>query len=104
MDEALQQRIDIMVKSNKVFLFMKGNPVAPQCGFSAKVVEILSKYTQDFGSFDVLSDETVREGVKEYSDWPTIPQLYINQKFVGGCDITMEMDQSGELGKLIKGE
>jgi monothiol glutaredoxin len=89
MNEELHKKIEEMVQSKKVFLFMKGVPDAPQCGFSAQTVEVLRKHTQDFGSFDVLSDESIREGVKEYSDWPTIPQLFIDGKFIGGCDISL---------------
>ena len=102
MDETLKNKIDEMIKSKKVFLFMKGTPTEPQCGFSAKVVEILQSHNADFGSFDVLSDESLRQSIKEYSDWPTIPQLYIDGKFVGGCDIIEQMNESGELKKSVE--
>jgi monothiol glutaredoxin len=101
MEETLNKKIDDLVKSKKVFLFMKGTPDAPQCGFSAQVVKILSELNVEFGSFDVLSDETIREGVKEYSDWPTIPQLFITGKFIGGCDIVMAMQSDGTLEKEV---
>lgn len=93
----VQQRIEGLVKSNKVMLFMKGSPEAPRCGFSATVVGILGQYLPEYATFDVLSDPGVREGIKEYADWPTIPQLYVDGEFVGGCDIVREMDESGEL-------
>ena len=101
MDETLKSRIEEMIKSKKVFLFMKGTPMEPQCGFSAKVVEVLQGLKADFGSFDVLSDESIRQGIKEFSDWPTIPQLYINEKLIGGCDIVEQMNTSGELKTLV---
>lgn len=101
MDESTKNKIEEMIKSKKVFLFMKGNPMFPQCGFSARVVEVLQGMKADFGSFDVLSDESIREGIKEFSDWPTIPQLYVNGKFVGGCDIIEQMADSGELKKMF---
>ena len=101
MNDELKKRIDDMVHSKKVFLFMKGSPSFPQCGFSAKVVDILHQLHVDFGSFNILSDEAIRQGVKEYGNWPTIPQLYIDGKLVGGCDIATEMFQSGELQKLV---
>jgi len=102
MDEQVHTQIDEMVKKHAVFLFMKGTPDAPQCGFSAQVVKILRSHNAEFSFFDVLSDETIREGVKQYSDWPTIPQLYIDGKFIGGCDIVMQMDSNGDLASLIQ--
>jgi monothiol glutaredoxin len=84
-----------------VMLFMKGNRSFPQCGFSAAVVEVLKKHGVQFNTFNVLSDMNVREGLKEYSQWPTIPQLYVDGEFVGGCDIVREMDASGELTQLL---
>ena len=101
MDDALKQRIDDLVKNNKVFLFMKGTPDAPMCGFSAQTAGIVQGYGVEFGSFNVLEDEEIRQGIKEYSDWPTIPQLYIAGEFVGGCDIASEMHNSGELKELL---
>ena len=95
--------IDGMVKGNKLFLFMKGSPSAPQCGFSANAAGILQSYgVREIPHFDVLSDPDVRQGVKDYSDWPTIPQLYIGGEFVGGSDILTELHQSGELKGLLQ--
>lgn len=102
MEQVTQDRIDEAVKSNDVFLFMKGTPVFPQCGFSAATVQILSYFGVKFGSFNVLDDMEVRQGIKEYSDWPTIPQLYVKGEFVGGCDIVREMAESGELDQLFR--
>ena len=97
----VQQQIEGLVKSNKVLLFMKGTPEAPRCGFSATVAGILGQYLPEYATFDVLSDPAVREGIKEYADWPTIPQLYVDGEFVGGCDIVREMDESGELVETL---
>jgi len=97
----IQVQIESLVKSSKVLLFMKGTPQAPQCGFSSTVVQILSNYLPDYQTFNVLSDPGIREGIKEYADWPTIPQLYIAGEFVGGCDIIREMDESGELAEAL---
>jgi len=101
LDPALRQRIDSIVRSDRVMLFMKGSPDAPQCGFSAQVVSILGRLLPSYGSFDVLSDRAVREGIKEYSSWPTIPQLYVDGEFQGGCDIVKELYASGELQQLL---
>ena len=95
--ETIQKDID----ENKVMLYMKGNPVAPECGFSAKVIEILQGLDAKFSTKNVLADETLRQGVKEFASWPTVPQLYVNGKFVGGCDIVVQMAGNGELKKLI---
>ena len=84
-------------KNNEVVLYMKGNPTFPQCGFSSTVVQILKHIGVNFQSYDVLQDEELREGIKNYSNWPTIPQLYVKEEFVGGCDIIREMFESGEL-------
>jgi len=92
------KRIDDEVKGNPVVLFMKGTPVFPQCGFSAAVVQILSHLGVKFKAIDVLKDPEIRQGIKEYSDWPTIPQLYVKGEFVGGADIVREMFESDELG------
>ena len=97
--ESIKQTID----GNDVCLFMKGTPEAPQCGFSAHVVQILNSYGTKFHSVDVLSDWDVREGIKEFSNWPTIPQLYVKGKFVGGADITAEMHRKGELKDVLPG-
>ena len=80
---------------------MKGSPSAPQCGFSARVAAVLQEKGVDFGSFNIFEDETIRQGVKEYADWPTFPQLYVNGELVGGCDIVMELNESGELAKIL---
>ncbi|MDG2319458.1 MAG: Grx4 family monothiol glutaredoxin [Rhodospirillaceae bacterium] len=90
------------VEANDVVLFMKGSPMFPQCGFSAAVVQILSQLEVKFKGVDVLADDTVRQGVKEFSNWPTVPQLYVKGEFVGGCDIVREMAESGELEDLFK--
>ena len=97
-----QGRIDKMLTGSPVFLFMKGTPESPQCGFSYKVTDILKSWKVPFQSFDVLSDESIRQGIKDYANWPTIPQLYINKEFVGGSDIVDEMSSNGELGDLLK--
>ena len=97
-----EERIKQMVEGNRVFLFMKGTPDFPQCGFSMRAASILQSLGVDFGSFDVLSDGEVRQGVKGFSNWPTIPQLYIDHQFVGGSDIMMEMWEAGELEKLVE--
>ncbi|RZM31395.1 MAG: Grx4 family monothiol glutaredoxin [Sphingomonas sp.] len=95
-------RIDTIVKANPVVLFMKGSPLFPQCGFSSRAVAILNHLNVDFESVDVLQDQGVRQGIKAYSDWPTIPQLYVGGEFVGGSDIMMEMYESGELATLFE--
>ena len=94
-------RIDELVKQNAVLLFMKGTPLFPQCGFSSRAVSILNHLGTEFESVDVLQDQGIRQGIKAYSDWPTIPQLYVGGEFVGGSDIMMEMYESGELGELL---
>jgi monothiol glutaredoxin len=98
----VQQRIDELVKSNPVVLFMKGTAQFPMCGFSGRAVQILRACGVDtFATFNVLEDEAVRQGIKDYANWPTIPQLYVKGEFVGGSDIMMEMYQSGELQQLL---
>lgn len=101
MEQEVKSRIDEYVKNSKVFLFMKGEPARPMCGFSAGVVQSLGQLGVDYKSFDVLSDESIRQGIKEFANWPTIPQLYINGEFVGGHDIIMELVQKGELQKML---
>jgi monothiol glutaredoxin len=96
-----KERIEKMLSGNKVFLFMKGNPQFPQCGFSARAVAILQNLGAQFDTFDVLEDPEVREGIKEFGKWPTIPQLYVNKELVGGSDIMMEMYETGELKQLL---
>ena len=97
----VNSRISDLVSSNDVVLFMKGTPLFPQCGFSSRAVAILQHLNVEFDSVDVLQDQGVRQGIKSYSDWPTIPQLYVNGEFVGGSDIMMEMYESGELRELL---
>ena len=99
----IQQEIAATVSANKVVLFMKGSPQFPQCGFSASAVKMLSDVgLKDFAFVNVLVDQDIREGIKQYSSWPTIPQLYVDREFVGGADIMREMHQSGELAQLLK--
>mmetsp|Transcript_13465 Transcript_13465/g.19849 ORF Transcript_13465/g.19849 Transcript_13465/m.19849 type:complete len:155 (+) Transcript_13465:43-507(+) len=102
-DEALKM-IGQHVVDNKIMLYMKGSPSMPQCGFSARVVQALQNEGVDFASVNVLDYPEVREGVKKFSEWPTIPQLYVNGEFIGGCDIVMSMQDSGELGDVLKEE
>jgi monothiol glutaredoxin len=101
MRDELKNRIQTLIDTNRVVLFMKGNKNFPQCGFSAKAVEILKRTGATFETVNVLTDGEIREGIKEFSQWPTIPQVYIDGKFVGGSDIVLEMFQNGELEKLI---
>ena len=102
MDDSVQQRIRENIAETPVVLFMKGSPVFPQCGFSAAVVQILSHLGVKFRGIDVLSDPEIRQGIKEFSNWPTIPQLYVKGEFVGGCDIIREMFETGELQQLLE--
>lgn len=101
MTDETQTRIREIVDSNDVVLFMKGSPLFPQCGFSSRAVAILNHLGADFESVDVLQDQGIRQGIKAFSDWPTIPQLYVKGEFIGGSDIMMEMYESGELKTLI---
>ena len=98
-----QQRIGQLVKDNEVVLFMKGTPLFPQCGFSSRAIAILQHLGVEFETVDVLQDQGISQGIKTYSDWPTIPQLYVNGEFIGGSDIMMEMYESGELAQLFEG-
>ena len=104
MDETTRDKIKGTIEGNRVVLFMKGSKMFPQCGFSARVVEILKHSGAQFQDVNVLSDPSIREGIKEYSSWPTIPQLYVDGKFIGGCDIVMDLFQSGELEKILSGD
>lgn len=97
----VQEKIKSQVEGNEVILYMKGSPMFPQCGFSGRAVEILKACGADFETVDVLSNPDIREGIKQYSSWPTIPQLYIKGEFIGGSDIMLELYQSGELQKKI---
>lgn len=98
----IKETIDKLVKENKIMVFMKGTKLMPQCGFSNNVVQILNTLGVPFETFDVLSDYNVRQGIKEYSNWPTIPQVYINGEFVGGSDILIELYQKGELQQKVE--
>ena len=102
MNENIKQKIDNIVSENEVCLFMKGTPEVPQCGFSSAVSNVLKHLEVNFTGIDILEDSEIREGIKEYSDWPTIPQLYIKGKFVGGCDIVKEMFEKGEIQNVLK--
>lgn len=104
MDENLKKRISDLIAQDKVFLFMKGTPQFPQCGFSARAVAILNELGVKFSSFNVFDDDEVRQGIKDFSNWPTIPQLYIDKKLIGGSDIMMEMYESGEFDDVLKSE
>jgi len=97
----IHKKIEEIIKKNKVVLFMKGTPEMPQCGFSMTVCNILKQLKINFFSVNVLSDEMIRQGIKEYSNWPTIPQLYVNGNFIGGCDIVKEMFEKDEIKKII---
>ncbi|MDX8386963.1 MAG: Grx4 family monothiol glutaredoxin [Ghiorsea sp.] len=101
MSDSTQEQIAEVVKSNDVLLFMKGTPQMPQCGFSQRVTAILNEHQVPFAAINVLLDPSVREGIKVFSDWPTIPQLYVKGEFVGGCDIITEMHEDGELGTIL---
>ena len=97
MNETIKKKIDDLIETNEICLFMKGTPEVPQCGFSLAVSNVLKHLKVDFKGINVLEDNEIREGIKEYSDWPTIPQLYVKKKFVGGCDIVKEMFEKKEL-------
>ena len=101
MDEQLKQRMQGIVDGHKIVLFMKGTKSFPQCGFSATVCEVLKRLDADFTTVNILADAEARQGMKEYSNWPTFPQLYVEGRFVGGCDIVTEMYESGELLPVI---
>ena len=101
MTDDANARIDALVKANSVVLFMKGSPLFPQCGFSSRAIAILDHLGAPYETVDVLADQDIRQGIKAYSDWPTIPQLYVKGEFVGGSDIMMEMFEAGELQELM---
>ncbi len=101
-DNSVHERIKDDISSNDVVLYMKGTPVFPQCGFSAAVVQVLSHVGVKFKGIDILADPGLRQGIKEFSNWPTIPQLYVKGEFVGGCDIVREMYETGELQEMLK--
>lgn len=102
--DTLNERLENLIKEQRIMIFMKGVPSAPRCGFSKKICAILDSYNAPYGAFDILTDEEVRHGLKEYSDWPTYPQLYIDGELVGGLDIVQEMVDDGELENLLNGE
>ena len=102
MDDQTKNLIKSHIDANEVCLFMKGTPDAPQCGFSMAITNMLKLLEVNFGSVNVLEDQNIREGIKVFSDWPTIPQLYIKKEFVGGCDIVKEMYENGELKKIFE--
>ena len=102
MNENTKKKIDDLIEKNKICLFMKGTPDVPQCGFSLAVSNILKHLEINFKGINVLEDNSIREGIKEFSEWPTIPQLYVKGKFIGGCDIVKEMFEKGELQKILK--
>ncbi len=101
---SVSERIDELVKNNDVVLFMKGTPLFPQCGFSSKAIAILDHLGVAYESVDVLQDMEIRAGIKDYSDWPTIPQLYVKGEFLGGSDIMMEMYEAGELQEMVESQ
>ena len=103
MDEALKQRIEGTIAQSRVVLFMKGSKHFPQCGFPAQVVQILKQKGADFKDVNILADAELRQGLKEYSNWPTFPQLYVGGKLVGGCDIVTSLNESGELDTVLSG-
>jgi len=102
MSDTILKQIDDVVKGNDLVLFMKGTPQMPQCGFSQKVSSILGSYGVPYAAVNVLLDPAVRQGVKDYADWPTVPQVYVKGEFVGGCDIVCEMHENGELKTLLE--
>ena len=102
MNDDIKNMIQSEIDNNEVCLFMKGTPDAPQCGFSMAVSNVLKHLNVDFKGINVLEDENLRQGIKDFSDWPTIPQLYVKQEFIGGCDIVKEMFEKGELKKLLE--
>jgi monothiol glutaredoxin len=104
MDDSTKSRIQGLVDEHRILLFMKGTKHFPQCGFSATVAEVLKRLGVDYQHVNVLEDPEIRQGIKEFSNWPTIPQLYVDGQFIGGCDIVRDMYMSGELEPIVKGE
>jgi monothiol glutaredoxin len=98
----LQTKIESQINDNKIFLYIKGTPQQPQCGFSAAVVQVFNSLGQPYESADILEDNDLRQGLKEFSSWPTFPQVYIDGEFVGGCDIVMELNNRGELAQIVQ--
>ncbi len=101
MDEALRKNIEDDIQNNRILLYMKGSRNEPKCGFSAQVVRILNESRADYETRDVLENWDLREGIKEFTNWPTVPQLYVDKKFIGGCDIVTELYRKGELAKIL---
>ena len=102
MTPEVKARIDKLVSENKIMVFMKGSKLMPQCGFSNNVVQIINTLGVPYETFDILADQEIRQGIKEYSSWPTIPQIYIDGEFIGGSDIAIELYQSGELQQMVE--
>lgn len=102
MSEDIMKKIQEQIDNNNIILYMKGSKDMPMCGFSARVVQLLNSFNVDYETVDVLLDPQIRQGIKDFSNWPTIPQLYVNGKFIGGCDICMELYESGELEPIVK--
>ncbi|WP_035984946.1 Grx4 family monothiol glutaredoxin [Leptolyngbya sp. KIOST-1] len=102
MDSATKEKLDQLIQNNTIMVFMKGNKLMPQCGFSNNVVQILNVLGVPFETVDVLADPDIRQGIKEYSNWPTIPQVYINGEFIGGSDILIELYQNGKLQEMVE--
>ena len=102
MTPEVKEKIDNLVQQNKIMVFMKGSKLMPMCGFSNNVVQIINTLAVPYATYDILEDPEVRQGIKEYSDWPTIPQVYINGEFVGGSDILIELYQKGELQQIVE--
>ena len=102
MTPEVKERIEKLVKENKIMVFMKGSKLMPQCGFSNNVVQIINTLGVPYETFDILADQEIRQGIKEYSSWPTIPQIYIDGEFIGGSDIAIELYQSGELQQMVE--
>jgi monothiol glutaredoxin len=101
MNPILQTKIEAQIKSDRIVIYMKGTPQQPQCGFSAATVQVIQSLGKPFATFDILQDPELRQGLKEFSQWPTFPQVYIDGEFVGGCDIVMELHQRGELAQMV---
>lgn len=99
----VREQIELDIKNNKVMVYIKGTPESPMCGFSAQIVSVLKSYHVPMKAKNVLDDPDIRQGIKDFTEWPTIPQIFINGEFIGGCDIVMEMHENGELKKLLEG-
>jgi monothiol glutaredoxin len=102
MNPIIQTKIEGQINNNKIMIYMKGTPSMPQCGFSAATIQIFNSFGYPFETYDILQDPDIRQGIKEFSNWPTIPQVYVDGEFVGGCDIVMEMHKQGELETLLR--